>query len=63
MLEMKRVVVIIKEGLVQEVFRPKDIVVEIVDLDTEGEDEEDLCKCTMAEVPHWHSGHGGDWGE
>jgi hypothetical protein len=60
-LNIGKVVIVIKGGLVQDVQRPENVPMEILDLDTEGSDQEDLCTCSMADVPHWHSGYGGDW--
>jgi hypothetical protein len=57
---MERVVVVIKGGLVTDVKHPASVAVEVLDLDTEGADEEDLCTCSMADHPHWHSGYGGE---
>ena len=57
--DIQKVVITIKGGLVQDVQRPGNVPVEILDLDTEGTDEDDLCGCSMADSPHWHSGYGG----
>lgn len=56
-----RLVIVVKGGLVTDVYRPKKVTVEVLDLDTEGADQDDLCSCSMHDVPHWHSGYGGDW--
>jgi hypothetical protein len=59
--DIGKVVIVIKGGLVQDIQRPENVPVEILDLDTERGIQEDLCACSMADIPHWHSGYGGDW--
>ena len=50
----KRVVVHIQGGLVNDVEKPADIEVHIIDLDTEGQGDEDICTCEMSSKPHLH---------
>ena len=59
--DILKVVITIEGGLVQHVQHPTTVAVEILDFDTEGADEDDLCTCSMTDRPHWHSGYGGDW--
>jgi hypothetical protein len=56
---METVVVTIEGGNVQDVQHPPTVVVEILDFDTGGADEADLCTCPMADAPHWHKSYGG----
>ena len=50
-----RVVIIhVEGGTVCEVEQPPDVAVHVIDLDTEGADEEKLCNCDIEIGPHFH---------
>lgn len=53
----QRIVIHVEGGLVVEVEKPSDLVAHVIDLDTEGADEDKLCRCEMAREPHFHTEH------
>ena len=64
---LKRVVIIhVEGGNVCGVEQPPDVDVHIIDLDTEGVEEGDLCQCGVGSVvnhPHLHAEYPGEGGE
>ena len=58
--DQRVVIVYIEGGLASNVEHPPDVDVHIIDLDTEGAEEEGLCDCEMAERPHFHTEYPGD---
>lgn len=63
MSDRKVVIVHIEGGCVTEVEQPLDIDVHILDLDTEGADDENLCRCEISSVvtgPHFHGEYLGE---
>ena len=63
----RRVVIIhVEGGLVCGVEQPPDVDVHVIDLDTEGADEESLCDCELGSVvnrPHFHAAYPGESAE
>ena len=56
---MERILITLEGGLIQDIQKSEEleVEVEVLDFDTQGSMDEDLCRCEMAKdrEPHFHS--------
>ena len=63
MTDRREVIIHVEGGNVQGVEQPPDVDVHIIDLDTDGVDQEELCTCERGAEPHLHAEYPGEGGE